>query len=312
MEILKKDFSVLSSDGKHILAGRVFLPSGEIKGFFHVVHGMTEYIGRYEKIMTDMAELGYLAFGYDNLGHGKTAADDSELGYIAPKNGWDLLLRDVKVFSDAVFAEFGRKDQPYVLMGHSMGSFIVRLATEKYVGPDKLIIMGTGGANPAAGAGLALIAVIKAIRGGKHISPLVLSLALGNNNKRFADENDPGSWITTDVSVRDKYRNDKYCTFKFTVSAMGDLISLLKNCNRSAWFKNMPKDLPILLVSGEDDPIGNFGKGVTEVYNKLKAQGAKVEYKLYKGARHEILNDFTYGEVKNDILDFVENGGGMK
>ena len=231
MAFVKRDFFVPSCDGKHTLSGVVFVPDGEIKGYFHTVHGMTEYIGRYERFMCDMADNGYLCFGYDHLGHGNTATDESELGFIAPKDGWKLLVEDVKRFSDAVFYEFGRTNEPYILMGHSMGSFIVRLASVMSVKPDKLIVMGTGGGNPAAGAGLALISVIKTIMGKKHVSKLVYALAFGDSNKRFAEENDDRSWITTDKLIRDKYKNDKLCSFKFTVSAMGDLITLLKNSN---------------------------------------------------------------------------------
>ena len=308
MSYIKKEFKVLSSNGIHNLSGVVYLPNGEKKGFFHIVHGMTEYIGRYDRIMSEMAEEGYICFGYDHLGHGKTAKDKSELGFFASKNGYDLLCRDVKVFSDAVRAEFDPDGTlPYFLMGHSMGSFIVRLATEKYVRPDKLIIMGTGGANPAAGLGIALISVIKLFKGEKHISKLIYSMAFGGYNNKFKDEeNSSGqSWLSTDLSIRNKYMDDDYCTFKFTVSGMGDLMKLLKYCNRGAWYKNMPK-IPMLLVAGGDDPVGNYSKGVLEVEKKLQKRGHNARAIIYRGARHEILNDFTYNEVKKDILEFVK------
>ena len=307
MTIEKREFSCLSSDGQHKLAGVVYLPEGEIKGYFQVVHGMTEYIGRYDRFMRDMAGEGYLCFGYDHLGHGKTANDDSELGYISRKKGYELLCRDVKVFSDAVISEYpAQVDRPYVLMGHSMGSFIVRLAAEKYVKPHKLIVMGTGGANPAAGAGLALIGLIKAFKGERHISGCIDKIAFGSYNNRFQNElkTAPNPWLTTDFEVRKAYAADKYCTFKFTVSAMGDLMQLLKCSNRSAWFKNLSKAMPILLVSGAEDPVGNYGKGVEQVKKKLEKQGICVKCILYRGARHEILNDFTYEDTKKDILDF--------
>ena len=124
MAYTKREFKVDSSDGVHHLAGFVYLPEGEVKGLFHIVHGMTEYIERYERIFTDLATEGYICFGYDHLGHGKTAKDKSELGYIADKDGYDLLCRDIKVFSDAVRAKFDPEGKlPYYLMGHSMGSF---------------------------------------------------------------------------------------------------------------------------------------------------------------------------------------------
>lgn len=311
MSVQKNTFYVKSSDGIHTLAGIVYAPDKNIKGFFQIVHGMTEHIARYEKLMRDLADIGYITFGYDNLGHGNTATDDSELGFIASKDGWDLLAKDVKIFSDAVISEYTKQSEdklPYILMGHSMGSFIVRVASEKYVSPDKLIIMGTGGKNPAADAGLALISVIKKFKGEKHFSPIIDSIAFGSYNKRFGKttKDDPSLWLTNDESVRKAYYNDKYCTFKFSVSAMADLITLIKECNRDEWYKNVSGKMPILLLSGEDDPVGNFGKGIIEVRDKLKKNNADVECILYKGARHEILNDFTYCEVKNNIIDFIE------
>lgn len=307
MSYTKREFTVQSSDGIHTLSGVVYLPEGERRGFFQIVHGMTEHVGRYEQIMNDMAEAGYICFGYDHVGHGGTARDKSELGFFASKGGWDLLCRDVKVFSDSVISELDPEGKlPYFLMGHSMGSFIVRLATEKYVRPDKLIIMGTGGANPASGLGIALTSIIKLLKGERHVSSLIYKLAFGGYNSKFKGDERPSSrsWLSTDRDVQDRCKEDKYCTFKFTVSAMGDLMRLLKYCNRSAWFKKLPK-LPILLVSGEDDPVGNYGSGVLQVEKRLRKQNHDVKCILYKGARHEILNDFTYEDVKRDIIEFL-------
>ena len=306
MTYTKRDHRCPSSDGIHTLRGVIYLPDGVAKGYYHIVHGMTEHIGRYDRIMSALASEGYICFGYDNLGHGKTVNDNSELGYIAKKRGWELLCKDVKAFSDSVRAEIGL-DLPYYLMGHSMGSFIVRLATEKFVSPDKLIIMGTGGPNPASGAGVALTATIKCFKGDKHISQLVYGLAFGGYNTKFKGDADSSekSWLSTDLSIRQKYLEDDYCTFKFTVGAMEDLMKLLKYSNRRAWFKNIP-DVPILLVSGEDDPVGNYGKGIIMIKNKLEKNKKKVSCILYKGARHEILNDFTYDRVKGDILSFLQ------
>ncbi len=303
----KRIFKVKSSDGIHELCGVVYIPNCEAKGLFHVVHGMTEHMDRYDRFLRDIADAGYIAFGYNHLGH-KSTADDSELGYIAKKNGWELLARDVKVFSDAVRSKFGTPEMPYYLMGHSMGSFVVRVAAEKFIKPTRLIVMGTGGPNPVAGAGLALIGLIKLFRGDKHISPLIENVAFGSYNKRFGgdDPDDSKKWLTNDESIRRIYYADKYCMFKFTVSAMGDLIKLIKCCNSNKWFKNIDEKMPILLVSGAEDPVGDYGKGVLKVEENLKKNGKNVICKLYDGARHEILNDFTYDTVKEDILSFIK------
>jgi alpha-beta hydrolase superfamily lysophospholipase len=256
-----------------------------------------------------MADAGWLVCGHDHLGHGQTA-DPSEWGFIARKGGWELLCRDTVAFGKAVFeeyeAQYGRL--PRVLMGHSMGSFVARLAAERYIRPGELsglIVMGTGGANPAAGAGIALAGMIRAFRGARHVSKLLYALAFGGYNKPFADEQDMYAWLTNDRNVRDVYRADPLCTFPFTVSAMGDLIRLTKYANRKAWFRGIPNDLPILVVSGKSDPVGGMGKGVLAVQRGLERAGKQVTCRLYEGARHEILNDACYEEVAEDIRRFL-------
>ncbi len=303
---MKQLYQVPSADGVHTLSGVLYIPEGDPKGYIHIVHGMTEYIGRYDRLMTDLCAEGYLVFGYDHLGHGRTARDKSELGYIAKKGGHDLLCRDIKAFSDGVMAEYG--PLPYYLLGHSMGSFIVRIASEKYVKPDRLIIMGTGGPKPEVGAGIALASLVKAVKGERHCSDLIDKLAFGGNNKRFRQkgENESTAWLTRNPEIRKAYEADDHCSFRFTVSAMCDLFRLLRDANRSAWFRNIPETLPMLLVSGAEDPIGNDGKGVKKVHDKLKKQGKDVRMILYPDARHEIVNDITYEQVREDLLSFLE------
>lgn len=301
MEITSYIKKIPSSDGKHELYGRVYLPEGEVKGLFHVVHGMTEHMERYEPFMKEMAKEGFICFGYDHLGHGKTVKDASELGYIAKKDGQKRLVEDVTVFGNAMRKDFGEK-LPYILMGHSMGSFIVRLASVDGRTPDKLIVMGTGGPNPVVGAGILLVAAMKLFGKGKTVSKFLCQMAFGSYNKKFEGDGKRG-WLTTDAAVREKYDNDPLCNFHFTVSAMGDLITLTKRANDKNWFEALPKDLPVLLVAGVDDPVGNYGKGVKVVFKKLKKQGCHVEIKLYKG-RHEILNDTCKEAVIEDIKNF--------
>ena len=295
---------VLSSNGKNMLSGKVYLPQGEIKGYFHVVHGMTEYIGRYDKFMKLLAENGYIAFGYDHLGHGHTVNSDSELGFFAAKDGDDLLARDVKLFADAMKDEYG--DYPYYLMGHSMGSFVVRMATQNYITPDKLIVMGTGGPKGIVIFGLYLSKFIRNIKGPRYYSKLVKFLAFGSYNSRCPKSEGPHAWLTTDPIVRESYHNDKYCMFELTISAMHDIISLTYKSNLNHWFKSVEKKMPILLISGEDDVVGDYGKGVRICAKKLKENGANVTMMLYRGYRHEILNDSSFDEVCKDILNFIK------
>ncbi len=303
MRFNKREIEVRSSDGKNTLRGIAYVPEGEVRGLFHLVHGMTEYIGRYDELMSQIAASGFVCFGFDNLGHGKTAKE-SDLGFIAEKDGYKYLIEDVKIFADQIRKEY--PNVPFILMGHSMGSFIVRLYAAKYGELiDKLIICGTAGKNPAAAAGLLLCRIIKAVRGPRAISPFIENIAFGAYNKRFEGLSQY-DWLTKDRSIIEKYEQDKYCTFHFTVSAMHDLITLISLCNDKRWFNEMRADMPILLVSGDMDPVGNYGKGVREVYQSLIKSGHRdVAIKLYENCRHEIHNDTCKEQMLDDILKFT-------
>ncbi|MBQ4120105.1 MAG: alpha/beta fold hydrolase [Clostridia bacterium] len=304
MEYEIRTLPITSTDNIHTLMGKIYIPKGEIKGLFHVVHGMTEYIDRYEHLLSHLAENGYVAFGFDNLGHGNTARDKSELGFIAHKDGWKYLIHDCIAYGKAVKEMFPQK--PLTLMGHSMGSFISRLAVE-HSGDiyNKFIICGTAGANPLCSMGLLISSVIKALKGEKYISKTVYNLAFGSYNKRFEPLSEY-EWLTKDREIINKYAADEFCNYKFTVSAIIDLMKLLSNCNKNEWFRNINKSLPILLISGEDDPVGNYGKGVTEVFKKLKLENCNATLKLYKNCRHEIHNDSCKDEMFCDILEFLK------
>lgn len=302
MEVNILNREVLSSDGVHYLKGIVYLPQGEVKGLFHVVHGMTEYIGRYEKFMRDIASEGYIVFGYDNLGHGNTARDESELGYIAKKDGYKYLVNDVETFGNAMREEYG-KDLPYILLGHSMGSFIVRVAVMQKKICDKLIIMGTGGPNPLSAPGIAIINLIKLFKGDRHISKLVIGMAFGSYSKKFSDSH---GWLTKDEAIIKKYKADPFCNFFFTLSAMKDLIRLNAIANSKQFFSSRCGGVPVLMVSGSDDPVGDYGKGVMAVDKKLKESNTGIKTIIYENCRHEILNDSCYSEVVADIKEFIK------
>ena len=298
-----KETYVSSNDKIHKLRVKIYLPQQEPVGIFGITHGMTEHIDRYDRFMRDIAQCGYIVYGHNHLGHKDSVSDDSELGYISSEGGWELLCRDTATVYEYIKSEYG--PLPHILLGHSMGSFVARLTAQKYLSPDKLILMGTSGPNPLAPIGLLLIKLIKTAKGERHVSKLIYDMAFGSYNKRFSDDGEHG-WLTGDAQIRELYALDKYCTFKFSVSAMGDLMTMLHKSNSREWICEMSsKKTPILLVSGADDPVGEYGNGVRSVYNALKKAKADVTMRLYDGYRHEILNDTSYNEVLGDIIAFI-------
>lgn len=298
----KTSVSFASVNSIHTLKGSLYIPDSQPKGIFHHVHGMTDHRERYDSFLREMCDNGYICIAYDNLGHGETARDESELGYFAKKDGYKLLAEDVASVAQQMKERY--PGLPYYLMGHSMGSFIVRLAVSLHPETaDKLIVMGTGGPNPAFIPALGLIDINRAIYGEKHISPFLESIAFGEYNKRFVGKS--GDWLSKNPEIRKAFDKDKFCNFHFTVSALHDLVKLNAIVNSKEWFESINKKMPVFLISGKDDPVGDYGKGVFAVYKRLKAAGANVQLKLYRDNRHELLNDTARDKVIADILGFI-------
>ena len=298
---IKKE--IPSSDGIHTLRGFALVPENP-KAILQIAHGMTDHIGRYEPFMTYLAEHGFIVCGHDHLGHGRTAESDGDFGYFAKKDGYRIVCDDLYAFGSAVRADY--PELPFFLMGHSMGSFIARLTARAYSDAcQALIVMGTSGKNPLSLSGLILSRIIRKIRGERFVSKFVLSVAFSSYNKKMASAH-PFAWLTRDEKELEKRDGDPFCVFAFTVAAMCDLILLQSLSNRRDWFAGLRKDLPILLVSGDMDPVGNYGKGVEEVYTALLSEGVTdVSRKLYPDMRHEILNEIGRETVWEDILDFL-------
>lgn len=308
MNYIHRDITFPSSDGKNTIHAELFIPSdNNIKGVVQISHGMMDYIGRYQGMADALCKAGFAIAGNDHLGHGDSVATPDDYGFFASKGGYRYVIDDVKKMNDLIRKEI--PDVPVVLLGHSMGSFIARLYALDYRDSiDGLIIHGTAGPNPATGAGKLLVKILRAIKGERHRSKFVCSLADGGYNKGFDSAEGDGAWLTRDPSmVADRVGNPKN-DFIFTLAGYEDLFNFLGNCNSSSWFRQFPKDLPTLVISGKEDPVGGFGKGVQYVYDNLAKNGANVELKFFEGARHELFNETNRDEVFSYLVAWLEDG----
>lgn len=284
------------------LAYTIYEPEGEVKAVVQVSHGMCEYIGRYECYAEHLCSCGIVLAGNDHPGHGESAASAEDLGYFAKTGGVELAVDGLRRMSELLLERYEGK--PLILLGHSMGSFLARIYVTKY--SENLagaIIMGTGGPDAPTGAGIALANLIALFRGDRHRSKLLRSIQQSGYLKKCGKGADRCDWLTRDRAVVEKYNNDKYCNYIFTVSGYRDLFSMLAEVSTEEWAATVPTDLPILLISGEDDPVGGYGKGVCKVAGALTHAGARrLTTVLIPGARHEVLNE-TDREETYAVID---------
>ena len=297
----------ICSDG-HRLAYNLWLPSPniEIKAFLQILHGMAEYSDRYAKFAEYLNKLGIAVFAADHRGHGATASED-ELGWFAEQDGWNRVSEDAFELANFVTSQY------YVnttfLMGHSMGSFLARTVMVKH--PDfytGVIIMGTGCGKGLVGK-IGKMLCKREIRKNGPKSPGVLmnKMSFSAYNKQFEPTATDFDWLSRDAKEVEKYVKDDKCGFLCTNSFFYDLLTGIEFANSRANAETLPKDLPLLIVSGEMDPVGDLGKGVAKVYKLYTDVGiADVTLKLFKDARHELLNEINKKEVYEYLANWLE------
>lgn len=282
--------------------------SVSIKGVIQISHGMCEYIERYADFAAWLCARGYAVCGNDHMGHKNTALITSQrLGYFGGIGRWPSLVEDLELLRKKLAPRF--EGVPWILLGHSMGSFIARLYAEKYGGCiDALILSGTAGPSPMPAAGRAMARGIVAYKGPMHISKSIEKMQKKTFVKALERPKTSSDWISHDADIVDKYVHDPYCTFTFTASAYHDLFAMIEQCNRSKWFHSLPRALPVYIFAGNEDPVGDYGKGPRFVANKLKNAGmSDVTLKIYSGGRHEMLNEVNRLEVYGDVLQWLES-----
>ena len=303
----RRDFTFDSSDGRTRIHAVEWKPvQGEIKGVLQIFHGMLEFIERYEDFAEFLTEKGFVVTGNDHLGHGASVVTKEDYGYFEENNGNQALLEDVHHLKK--LTEETYPDVPYYILGHSMGSFLLRqylcIHGEEL---DGAIIMGTGDQpEPLLKLGKGLCRLIGKVHGWHYRSRLIDKMAFGGYNKHFKPARTRADWLTKDGTIVDRYLLDERCTFLFTVNGYYNLFTSIEEASRESNLEKMPKDLPVLFTSGKEDPVGSFGKGVEKVRKRFEAVGmTDVTWMIYENDRHEILNETDRDTVYTDLYAWL-------
>ena len=281
-------------------AYKIWAPATAPKAILQIVHGMAEHIARYERMAKALNEAGFLVCGRNHRGHGPEA---KLLGYFADEQGWDAILNDAHEVSLDIKKQY--PGVPFILLGHSMGSFLAREYALRYGKElDGLILSGTGfypKALCASGRMLAKLAPKK------KPANFVNNIAFAGNNKPFAPGRTGFEWLSRDEKEVDKYVADPLCGFCFTGSAFSDFFGGLLALTDESRLSSMPKDLPVYFMSGDRDPVGQMGEGVRQVAEQFKKAGMRdITVKLYPDARHELFNELNRDEVTADLIQWLE------
>ena len=300
---MKQEFYYLSQDGVTQIHAVTWVPEEKVKAVLQICHGMVEYIERYDEFARFMSKHGVYVVGHDHLGHGKSVVNADKYGYFGKPDGNDYVIGDIHKLRLQTTEKY--PDVPYFMLGHSMGSFLLRQYLGLYAeGLAGAIVMGTG-EQPSIvlGAGKLVCKMVAAIKGWNYRSKFVNNLAVGGYEKKLG-----AAWLSKNPENVQKYAADPLCGFVFTVNAYYHMFSGMEKMNRQEKEERTLKSLPIFFVAGREDLVGNCGKGVENVYRKYVAAGYKdVEMKLYAEDRHEILNEADRETVFEDILSWLES-----
>lgn len=301
-----KDFYFNSSTGKNKIHARMCVPDAEPRAIVQIIHGIAEYIDRYDEFMSFLADNGIIAVGTDHLGHGKSIESEEQTGFFAYDNGWDYAVRDEEVLRLAMHENY--PELPIIVFGHSMGSFMARTLLIRY--PDAFnaaIISGTGNQGAAlVNGGLFMGNLVTGLKGAHHYSKFLNNLAFGSYNKIYDNPKTEYDWLSRDEANVQKYIDDPLCGFIPSCSLFRDMMTGVKFITNKKNLTAMNKDMPVYFMSGDMDPVGECGKGVQKAYNNFLEAGMKdVSIKLYPGGRHEMLNEINKNEVYTDILAWL-------
>ncbi|MBQ8299639.1 MAG: lysophospholipase [Clostridia bacterium] len=307
MEIETKSILFDSTNGLYKVSGKIWIPRDcEIKGVIQISHGMCEYIDKYNDFAEFMLNQGFAVAGHDHIGHGNSVNKNEDKGFFASKDGYKFLIEDLKKVTEIIKEEIPNK--PFYLIGHSMGSLIARCYIAKYGNEiNGLVLCGTVGPQPLVKAGIKMANFIADKKGERYRSRKIYDLSLDFANIKFLPAKTRYDWVSSDEEEVKRHMADKNSNFIFTVRGFSDLFHLVNLANSEKVIKTIPKNLPIIFMSGDKDPIGENGTGILKAAKLYKNMGvSNVRIKLYPNKRHELLKEKNKKEVFEDISKWIK------
>lgn len=304
----KTKFTYPSADKQTNIHAIIWTPESAPIGIVQLTHGMNEFIDRYDDFATFLTSKGYVVVGQDHLGHGQSIIAPEKRGYFAEQNPDMRILQDMLSLMNQAKEQFPKLS--YTLFGHSMGSFFARSFLMHYSNEvQSAIICGTMyQPNFVVNFGKKMCEKSAKKNGWAYHDERINALMYGNSNKKFEPSTTHHDWLTRDENVIKKYDSDERTQFTFTLNANYAVLCTLRYINDPKHIQQIPKNLPILFISGTDDPVGNFGKSIPKIVSQWQKQGLKnITSILYPEYRHELLNELDNDKVYDDIAEWLSS-----
>lgn len=306
--VRKEQFYFRSSDEVTRLRGMKWIPETGVKAVIQICHGMCEHVDRYDDFATFLSEHGYLVVMHDLIGHGLSAAGEDERGIFGSYMINSKLIADLFKVRCMIWKEYSHV--PFFVMGHSMGSVIMR----EYILTHKedlagVILMGTVDYNNwKCKAGIAVLRFISLFHKGgmRYRSAVVHQIGLGRFDKPFVDEGLRNAWLSRDTEEVQKYNHDPLCNYIYSISVFDTVLKGMLNAHDADKLSAFPKDVPVVILGGSDDVANEMGRTTRKLYRMYKSFGWNVRMHIYKGARHELLHETNRNKVAADILKWLD------
>lgn len=308
---MREEQHFLNSADNHKIFLREWQPQNQaIRGIIHINHGMAEHSGRYRELAEILTNAGFLVFAHDHRGHGGSIPKGGLVGHYDDCDGWQLVLQDAKAVNDYFSAAY--PDQPVIMLGHSMGSFITQAYAVEHGNSLDAVILSGSGFTPrvALRAPQMLVRLEKYRAGAKARSPLIDRQTFASFNKKIGETRTEADWLTRDQEQVDQYIKDPLCGFMCTNQLWDDFLQGLDTISQQKNIRRIPSHLPFYLISGERDPLSYHAKrhGVARLAEHLNSGGLKdVTLRLYENCRHEIFNEINRDEVYQTLLDWLDS-----